>query len=85
MDEEVKNKTLFALRLYAISTRTEDLEKLGYKVKVRATKHSVTKRFYFGENLAAVFKFDNFRNYTVSVTNHAPRELTRAIAEFLAP
>lgn len=84
MSEELKDKILFALRLYALTTRTEDLEKLGYKVKVRLSPKGVHKHFYYGDNEVAVFKFDKFTtNYTVTTNSHTPSEFRKALGVFL--
>ena len=84
MDGEIKDKILFALRLYALTTRTEDLEKLGYKVKVRLSSKGVHKHFYYGNNEVAVFKFDRFTtNYTVTTNNRTPSEFRQALGAFL--
>ena len=85
MSEELKDKILFALRLYALTTRTEDLENLGYKVKVRRTIYGVNKHFYHNDGEVAVFKFDNYTNeYSVTTNNRTPPEFVRALGEFLS-
>jgi len=85
MADELKNKILFALRMYALTTRDEDLEKLGYKVKVRLTSKGVHKHFYHGDKEIAVFKFDKYTtDYTVTTNNHAPSDFVRALGDFLS-
>ena len=84
MSEELKDKILFALRLYALTTRTEDLEKLGYKVKVRLSPKRVHKHFYYGGHEIAVFKFEKFTtNYTVTTNSQTPSEFKQALGVFL--
>ena len=65
MDAELKDKIIFAIKMYAFTTRTEDLEKLGYTVKARRTNRGVTKTFYLAENKIAVMKWDNYNNYVI--------------------
>ena len=80
MNDELKDKILFALKMYAFTTRTEDLEKLGYTVKARKTNKGVTKRFYLCKEEVAVMNWDNNNNYVISFNNHAPAEFVHALA-----
>ena len=80
MDAELKDKIIFAIKMYAFTTRTEDLEKLGYTVKARRTTKGVTKTFYLAENKVAVMKWDNYNNYVISYTNQTPVEFVHALA-----
>lgn len=80
MDAELKDKIIFAIKMYAFTTRTEDLEKLGYTVKARRTAKGVTKTFYLAENKVAVMKWDNYNNYVISYTNQTPAEFVHALA-----
>ena len=80
MDAELKDKIIFAIKMYAFTTRTADLEKLGYSVKARRTNRGVTKTFYLAENKIAVMKWDNYNNYVISYTNQAPAEFVYALA-----
>lgn len=80
MDAELKDKIIFAIKMYAFTTRTEDLEKLGYTVKARRTTNGVTKRFYLAENEVAVMKWDNHNNYTITYNQHTPAEFVYALA-----
>lgn len=80
MNDELKDKIIFALKMYAFTTRTEDLEKLGYSVKARRTNNGVTKKFYLAKDEIAVMKWDNHDNYVISFNNHAPVEFVYALA-----
>ena len=80
MNDELKDKIIFALKMYAFTTRTEDLEKLGYTVKARRTNNGVTKKFYHEGNEVAVMKWDNHNNYTVTYNYYTPIEFVYALA-----
>ena len=84
MDEKLKLSIVFALRMYALTTRTEDLEKLGYSVKCRAGT-TITKRFFKDGVEVGGCKFIDQKHYNIWTTESATDEFFYAFAQFFRP
>lgn len=84
MDDKLKLSIVFALRMYALCTRTEDLEKLGYSVKCRAGK-TITKRFYKDGVEVGGIKYIDHAHYRIWTTESATDEFFYAFAQFFRP
>lgn len=84
MDDKLKLSIVFALRMYALTTRTEDLEKLGYSVKCNVRK-TVTKRFYKDGVEVGGCKFIDGKRYQVWMTESATEEFFYALAQIFCP
>jgi hypothetical protein len=84
MDEKLKLSIVFALRMYALTTRTEDLEKLGYSVKCRAGT-TITKRFFKDGVEVGGVKYTDSKHYKVWTTESATDEFFYAFAQFFRP
>ena len=84
MDEKLKLSIVFALRMYACTTRTEDLEKLGYSVKC-SVKKSITKRFFKDGVEVGGVKYPDSKHYYIWTTESATDEFFYAFAQFFRP